>query len=165
MNKRSRSTLFLIEQLIVIAVFAICSTACVKILTSAYVAARESKDVTNAISVAESGAECFKAVNGDVNKASEMLGGFTGITDNINEAVIYYDKQWQVCKRNDAAYIFYLIKGKPETQSTSLIMGEIYVGKITGECLMNLQVAAGGRETIDKNQKHLSSGSFFTLLR
>jgi len=44
MVRRSRSTLFLMEQLIVIAVFAICAAACVKILTTSYFMAKQTRD-------------------------------------------------------------------------------------------------------------------------
>jgi hypothetical protein len=149
MNQRSRSTLFLIEQLIVVAVFAICSAACIRILTSAYLTARESKDVTNAISIAESGAESFKAAAGDIGKVAEILGGVTDKANGVNEAIVYYDKQWQDCGKDDAFYIFRLIIERPETQPMLLITGEIVVEKLTGESLIAFKVATGNRQFSD----------------
>ena len=144
MNQRSRSTLFLIEQLIVVAVFAICAAACVSILTSAYLTARESKDIVNAISVAESGAESYKATGGDMSKAAEILGGsVTANERGAYETIIYYDRQWQVCGKDSAFYAFRIISDdREESRPASLALGEILVEKLTGETLIAFKVAA-----------------------
>ncbi|MCL2151522.1 MAG: hypothetical protein FWH57_00955 [Oscillospiraceae bacterium] len=143
MNQRSRSTLFLIEQLIVVAVFAICGAACVSILTSAYLTARDSKDIVNAISVAESGAESYKATGGDMIKAVEMLGGGAiSNSDGAYEAIIYYDRQWHICAIDEAFYAFRIIRNGPENRPTSLITDKILVEKLTGETLITFNVAA-----------------------
>ena len=141
MNQRSRSTLFLIEQLIVVAVFAICSAACVRILAYAYLTSRDSKDVVNAILVAESGAESFKAVSGDVGKTAEIMGGVVDNSSAANEAIVYYDSQWQVCGKDNAFYIFRLTSGNTGASSPSLLSGEILVEKLTGESLVSFTVA------------------------
>ena len=145
MNQRSRSTLFLIEQLIVVAVFAICSAACVRILASAYLTARESKDVTNAILVAESGAESFKAFAGDMGKTAEMLGGVAIEAGGVREAVVYYDRHWKACGMDGASYVFRLVGGRPEALAPSLFSGEIHVERITGESLVSFAVAVNSR--------------------
>ena len=104
MNTRSRATLFLIEQLIVIAVFAICAAACVKILTSAYFTANESRDTSNAILIAENGAEVFKAVSGDLGRTAEILGGVPANVDGSDAAVVYYDNHWRNCGEENAVF-------------------------------------------------------------
>ena len=141
MNQRSKSTLFLIEQLFVVAVFAICSAACVRILTSAYFTARESKDVINAVLVAKNGAESYKAANGDIEKAADILGGVTGSVDGLGAAIVYYDNQWRICGRNDAHYIFSLTSLGPEALSPPFLSSKILVGKLTGESLVTFTVA------------------------
>jgi len=145
MNQRSRSTLFLIEQLIVVAVFAICSAACVRILASSYLTARESKDVTNAILVAESGAESFKAFVGDMGKTAETLGGAASETGGVGEAVVYYDRQWKACGADGASYVFRLVGLEPEARAPSLLQGVINVERITGESLVSFTVAVNAR--------------------
>ena len=141
MNQRSKATLFLIEQLIVVAVFAICAAACVKILSYAYLSARDSKDISNAIMAAESSVECFKAVAGDIEKAAGILGGGAGKVNGAGEAVVYYDKQWQVCGKDNASYSVHLANGNSEHSSPSLVSGEINVKKITGESLVTFNTA------------------------
>jgi len=145
MNNRSRSTLFLIEQLIVIAVFALCAAACVRILTAAYFSARESRDLSNALHTAESGAESFKATGGDVRKVSEILGGVT--RSNFPEygassVIVYFNSDWVVCDEGSANYKLLLVTGQDPPPDTSLITGSLSVEKLTGEEIIAFTVAA-----------------------
>ncbi|MCL2575146.1 MAG: hypothetical protein FWE33_01815 [Defluviitaleaceae bacterium] len=71
--KRSKSTLLLIEQIIVIAIFAFCAAVSVSIISSAYLITQNSVDARNALAVAESAAESFKAFGGDADKVVEMI--------------------------------------------------------------------------------------------
>lgn len=57
---RGRSSLFLMEQLIVIAVFAICAAVCVKIMFIARTITVDAVDTRYALLIAESEAEGFK---------------------------------------------------------------------------------------------------------
>jgi len=145
MNNRSRSTLFLIEQLIVIAVFALCAAACARILTSAYFSATESRDLGNALHVAESGAECFKAANGDLGKVAQVLGGSTESNYpeyGASSAVVYYDSQWHVCAEDNADYRLLLITERDPPPDLTLIKGSLIVEKLTGEEIISFTVAA-----------------------
>ena len=140
MNTRSRSTLFLIEQLIVVAVFSLCAAACIRILTDAYFTANNNRDIGNALLVAESGAESYKATAGDIGKVAAMMGGISGNVDGSPAVVVYYDKQWQICGEDLASYRLCLIS----EPSASLHTGEISVEKITGEELIAFTVVAQG---------------------
>ena len=145
MNQRSRSTLFLIEQLIVVAVFAICAAACVKILASAFLTARESKDVSGAVLIAQSAVESYKSVAGDIGKVAQLLGGTSENVGNGIALTVYYDKQWQVCGKDDANYIMRLTNSQPEASTPHLLSGELLVEKLTGEELVAFPVAAMSR--------------------
>jgi len=140
MSMRSRSTLFLIEQLIVIAVFAICAATCARILTTAYFNARDSKDLSNAILAAENGAEVFKATGGVPGRVAQMLGGVTAMVDGAPAAIIYYDKQWTVCGEDDAFYRLLLVVGGPESGLPQLLSGDLTVEKLTGEEILAFPV-------------------------
>ncbi|MCL1843269.1 MAG: hypothetical protein FWF79_05610 [Defluviitaleaceae bacterium] len=61
MKERSGFALFLTEQLIVIAVFAICAAVCVKILSVAHTKTVDAVDTRLALVIAENAAEHFKA--------------------------------------------------------------------------------------------------------
>ena len=141
MNRRSGSTLFLMEQLIVVAIFAICAAACVKILTESYFMATDSRNMSNAIQAAESCAECYKAAAGDIGKVAELLGGKT---ESAAAATVYYDKDWLVCGEGHAVYKMRLTSGPPEEGLVSLYSGELSVEKLTGEVLLTFNVTARG---------------------
>ena len=132
MSSRSKSTLFLIEQLIVIAVFAICATACVRILTNAYFYAVDSRDVSNALIVAQSGADTFKAVGGDFGKAAGLLGGTINYRDGVTVIAVFYDDKWRVCGEENAHYVLSLASGYQEPIHPNLLESDLYVVRLTG---------------------------------
>ena len=141
MRYRSKSTLFLIEQLIVIAVFAICATACVRILTNAYFYAVDARDVSNALHAAESSTESFKAVGGDFAKAAELMGGSVDSVEGAAVLVVYFDESWKVIGGGDASYILRLTGAGPEPQAAQLFSGSLSVERVTGEELVSFPVA------------------------
>ena len=141
MKYRSKSTLFLIEQLIVIAVFAVCATACIKIVTSAYFYAVESRDVSNAILVAESGADSFKAVSGDFGIAADLLGGVAINRGGSTVLLVYYDENWQVSGEETAEYVLSLTDKQSGGQQARLLRADLSVEKIDGDELVSIPVA------------------------
>ena len=146
MSSRSKSTLFLIEQLIVIAVFAICATACVRILTNAYFYAVDSRDVSNALIVAQSAADTFKATEGSAGKTATLLGvgrlvEFAENFDGTFDLVVRYNEKWQVCEIDDARYILHLAGGPSGGSTSRLLSGELSVSKVGGGELVSFPVA------------------------
>lgn len=140
MSKRSRSTLFLIEQLIVIAIFAICAAACVSILTVSFISARNSSNLSEAILSAENAAESFKAVSGDIDRAASILGGarVSGSTDKL---IVYYNERWQVACESDARFVLRMVRENDNSPQT-LISMRLSVEKITGEEILSFPVVA-----------------------
>ena len=147
MNTRSKSTLFLIEQLIVVAVFAISAAACITILASAYFTSVETRDLRKAILVAENVAETFKATNGSTFSVAHVLGGDDKIITKSNGdnliTTVYYDNDWQVCYESTAAYKLQLIQtiNMPDV-THRVVTGELTVSKLTGEEILSFPVAA-----------------------
>jgi len=153
MTQRSKSTLFLIEQLIVIAVFAICAAACISILVAAYFYTTDSKTLSQATIKAESGAEAFKVTGSDFASAADILGGSTttvGLgTSGVSVIAVYYDNNWQVSNNNfNASYVMNLIIESAEGDADiSLISGRVVVSSTAGDEIISLNVAM--RERID----------------
>ena len=145
MNRRSRSTLFLMEQLIVVAVFAICAAACVRILSASYFMATETKEMNNAIRVAESSAESYKATEGDLQKTAEVLGGSTVSINGSTAAVVFYDKDWHVCSESDAQYMLRMVKEPTADAPATLHSGVLSIEKLTGELILTFPVSATTR--------------------
>ena len=137
MTQRSKSTLFLIEQLIVVAVFAICAVACISIMVVAYSDANESRTISNALLKAESAAEIFKATNGDVDAVADILDGA-----NVNGVTVLYNKDWQTLSNDttDTQYVLTITLDDLQqiTEDTNLITGQLSITQTTGEELIVL---------------------------
>jgi len=148
MTQRSKSTLFLIEQLIVIAVFAICAAACISILTASFFYATDSQSAGNAILKAETAAELYKATGGDVYIIAGFLGGVVesgrdGHTGAVH-ASVYYNQSWQISNAATASYVLRISATRTLYAPLGILLesGDIIVEKITGEQLVNFPIAA-----------------------
>ena len=146
MATRSKSTLFLIEQLIVVAVFAISAAACITILASAYFTSVETRDLRKAILVAENVAETFKATNGSTQSISIVLDGedmiVTKVQGNELITIVYYDNDWQVSYENNAAYMLKLTRPADPDTTLNVVTGELTVSMVSGEEILSFPVAA-----------------------
>ena len=149
MGERSKSTLFLMEQLIVIAVFAVCAAVCVNIIVSSYLMTVEAVNTKNALIISESAAETFKATGGDIRRVAEILSGsvnnynsytsyYSYYDDNL--FFVYYNINWQPCSREQASFVLHL--ARTDTEHQLVIFGDIAVHKKeAGDELMRLPIA------------------------
>ena len=140
MHNRSKSTLFLMEQLIAILIFALCGATCVKTFVTSYMMAVESKDRSNALIAAEGYAEGYKAVQGNLEEVSAVLGGTVSSDDNT--LVVHYDEKWKICDEKDAAYTLKLASGKPNENEKTLVLGDITVAKSSGGEIISFTTTA-----------------------
>jgi len=133
---KSRTTLFLIEKLIVIVVFALCAAACVEIFTEAFLMASDSRNMNYALVAAKNGAERLKA-NGDMSGTAEALGGRHN-DSGLESVIVYYDGDWQASSEAGAAFVMRLsrIEGEPPH------LCRLSVEKIGGEEILSFTAAA-----------------------
>jgi len=116
------------EQVVVIAVFAVCAAVCVKILVVSYLMTVDAVDTKNALLVAESAAESYKAFSGDIGKAAEALGGGRFYLSDYGFVTVYFDGNWQPSSAEEASFVLYLA----ENDSEPLVMfADISVGRVT----------------------------------
>jgi len=146
-SNRSKSTLFLIEQLIVVAVFAICAVACVRILTAAYFTSRDTRDVSHAIIVAETAAESFKAVSGDFNRTASIIGGSFSNLDGYDAVIVYFDSGWHLIDSSNAEqayYVLHLISNDNDSDSSRIHAGQVTVSRLhyDDDILIDFEVVA-----------------------
>ena len=141
MTQRSKSTLFLIEQLIVIAVFAICAAVCIYVLTAAYFITDNTVAENNALLKAESAAEIFKATGGDEGTVRSILGGTSSVRTGYPGVTVFYDDVWQNSNEDNASYVLH-IGYRPTGINNSLVVAELTVERITGEELVTFPLAA-----------------------
>ena len=92
-NRRSRSTLFLMELIIAIFFFAITSAVCAQLFAKAHQVSHKTTQLTHAINQAQSIAEAFRSTDGDLESLKELFpeAGADGDTFSIR-----YDDQGQI---------------------------------------------------------------------
>ena len=123
---QSKSSLFLIEQLIVIAVFAICAAVCVKIFAESYILSSAGADINNALLIAKNGAESFKAASGDMDVTAQFLG----VNINKGGLHVYYDHTWRPCEEEDALYMLRLVPYNGAENESSLTFCQLSVERL-----------------------------------
>lgn len=88
----SKSSLFLIELLIIIAFFSVASVVCVRLFVRSNAISLDSRDLNRAVTLAQSAAEGFKAVDGDGEEVARLIDGSV---QSGGAVVAYYDRNWQ----------------------------------------------------------------------
>lgn len=140
MKKRfSAPNLFLLELLIVLLIFALSAAVCVRLFVSARLTASESRALNHAVLLCESGAECFKAANGDIAKSADLLDW--QYTDG--QAVAYFDADWQSVAVGQAAY---LVRLQALALEGPLAKAQVFAAAMDGAPLFSLNITARGAE-------------------
>lgn len=85
---KSRASLVLMEQLVMILVFALAAALCLQAFARADQLSRETELRDQAVSLAQNGAETLKACSGDFEEAARLLGG----TASGNTLAVHYEK-------------------------------------------------------------------------
>ena len=117
-----KSSLFLMELIIVLFFFALCSAVCVNIFAKAKLLNEQSYELNKSIIAAQNAAQCFKAANSDIYKLADLLNG----TTEDNAVKIGYDKNWQNTEITNAVYI---ININIEKNKSNLDTADITVSK------------------------------------
>lgn len=72
---KNRTSLVLMEQLVMVLVFALAAALCLTVFVEADQISRETMHRDEAVLLAQNGAEVLKSCSGDVEKAAAILGG------------------------------------------------------------------------------------------
>jgi hypothetical protein len=136
---RSKSSLFLIEQLIVIAVFAVCAAVCVFIMTASYQMSANAVDTRYALLMAENTAEGHKAFGGDLDAVAALLGGRVMPGGNF---VMYFNKEWAVVPAADSVFSLQMVQ---TAGANGVLLADIQVTRLRDDnVLIQLQTAVRG---------------------
>ncbi len=100
-NSRSKSSLFLMELIIVLLFFSISAAICMKVFASAKVKTQMSRDMSNASFAAESLAEAFKAEKMDGKPMSAL---YPNATEYDGVMTVYYDADWALAEKYEGKY-------------------------------------------------------------
>ena len=125
MDERSKSTLFLMEQIIVITVFAICAAACVKIFVVSFLITVDSVDIRNALHAAESAAETYKSTNGDTGRTVRILSNEFGYYSDSTVSM-YYDRNWRPTDSDNAYFVLHLVK---QNAGAPVVLSDVTVSR------------------------------------
>ncbi|MCL2566014.1 MAG: hypothetical protein FWE24_09440 [Defluviitaleaceae bacterium] len=88
---RSKSSLFLMELIIVITFFAFTSAICVQLFAAANRLSTRSVGMQMAVINAQSAVETFKATDGDMNSMRILLGAYAA----YGYLLVSYDENWR----------------------------------------------------------------------
>ncbi len=136
---RNKSTLVMIEHIVMLLVFVLAATVCVRMFVLSEKLSRKYEATDRAVLVAQNAAEVLK--KGGIPAFAKEEGVMqTG--ENTRE--VFYDKNWKVTDRESAEYTL-AVESLPE-ESGFLFRAEITVLTDEGEVLFRLPMA-GQTET------------------
>lgn len=121
-NNYSKSQIFLLEFIIVVLFFAICSTICISVFMKADTISKDSSRDVNALVIAQNAAECFKASE---SADPEEYYDF----DEIQEGryIAYYDGKFDSTTKEKAEYV---LKIELDEIDAGIISAEISIFEI-----------------------------------
>ena len=105
MNKylKSKTSLFLMEMIITVLLFAVCSAVCVRLFAMAHTLSTDTRELNEAVSLAQGFAESMRGTDGRIDSILEYYPEAVKGGDNF--FVVYYDENFNPCKYNGAVYV------------------------------------------------------------
>lgn len=103
-NEKSKSTLALMEQAIMILVFAVAATLCVQAFVRSDTYSKELDRRDRAVNLCQTVAETVKAKQGDVETVAARLKA----TVSDGKMFLYYNKKWEPVPEQEATYMLCL---------------------------------------------------------
>ncbi len=131
LKSRSKSSLFLMELIIVLMFFSLCAATCMQIFANAKVKTDYSRDLTNASFAAESVAEVYKACGGDLEATAKKCGD---ADVNGSEMHVYYDKDWKTTAEDGASFVMTIT----ETEADDIEKAFIEIDYAGGENIFDI---------------------------
>lgn len=133
--QKSKAPLNLMEQVVMILVFAFAAALCVQAFVVADSMSQEAYARDKAALISQTVAETVKSQRGNMEMSAKLLGG-AEIEQGIS---LYYDKDWKSCILEEAEYIAVFTM---KEEDSYLGQGEVAVKAIgTGEMIFDLPVS------------------------
>ena len=99
LNKRSGSSLFLMEMILSILILALACTACIRIFAAAGTDRRKARELNHIQTLTASAGEILEGWTGNPDDFLSLLPG--GIAES-GKIYYYYDKEWAICPEEEA---------------------------------------------------------------
>lgn len=126
MNK-SKSSLFLMELILAILIFAIAGAVCIQIFVRAHLVSENTQILNQSVTICESAAELFYGYDGDLSRIQTQIDS-QGLSEvSLGSLSIYYDENFMICDKNSATYVLNIT----EKQSDNLINCSIIMNLIS----------------------------------
>ncbi len=105
MNKylKSKTSLFLMELIITILLFAACGAVCMRLFVTSYVMTQDTVELNESVSIAQGFAEVMRGTDGDIDSVLEHYPN--AIRGGEGYFEVYYDSNFEECGYEDAAYV------------------------------------------------------------
>ena len=100
---KSKTSLFLMELIITILLFAACGAVCVKLFVTSHVMTKETVELNEAVSIAQGFAEVMRATDGDIDSVLEHSPSAVHGGEGFFE--VFYNEDFDVCEFSEAAYV------------------------------------------------------------
>lgn len=126
MKSHSKSGLFLLELLLTILIFSVCAGVCVLVFAQSASFAAESRDLNNAVILAQ-------------NAAENLKGG----TWTLSDSETFYNKELKMCGENSGYYKVTVTLGENQ-QDVRFFRVCVYQAE-SGEALYEIESASYGR--------------------
>ncbi len=123
---RSKSSLFLIELIIVILFFSLASAVCIQLFVKAHLFGQETERGNRFLTYAQNYAEVYRGVDGD----EEAFLHFLDIASTDSRSItLYYNADYERCSDTDARYS--CVCTLTEEDSIHTLLMRFYVGEDT----------------------------------
>jgi type II secretory pathway pseudopilin PulG len=106
---KNRTFLSLLEQITMIAIFAIAATICVRIFFKANSISEDRQRLDQATLVAQNAGETLKYASGDFSQVASLLNG----TSDENSVTVFYNNNWVQTEQQDHATFQLFIRRQP----------------------------------------------------
>ena len=101
-TRGTKSSLFLIEFMIVLFFFLLVTAICIQVFVRAYFFSRESENLSHAQTIVQSFAEALKGSDGSIDSMQELM---PELSLNVGNYEAWYDSQWEPCPEKEAAFL------------------------------------------------------------
>ena len=105
MNKylKSKTSLFLMELIITILLFAACGAVCVRLFVTSYVMTQDTVELNESASIAQGFAEVMRGTDGDIDSVLEHYP--TAVRGGEGFFEVFYDDDFEACSYEEASYV------------------------------------------------------------
>ncbi len=118
-QKSSKTTLFLMELMIVILMFSLCAAVCLSLFGASRTMADDSDNLNHAVILSKSAASCYKAANGDLAATAQLMYGAEAEGNVVDTIVFYYDEQW--CRTEELPEDGFYLQVQNQSEAADLL--------------------------------------------